>query len=230
MCHPACEEKNVRRRLLTVVVFVLSFTVLASGVPPVPSDGEVKVALQSVLVAAAATMAGRNFTPPLQFAESNYVADANFSSFRLEMDGADIGLLREQVLAREAPQPRQMGLFEALLKNVLQVVPDHGRLIAYLVPQALRPGEVFFTGFVEAARLASPVPFRYEGAGSIQVSGSRFAAPFSLAFSFVVPLEGPGAMAIIPVSLRVGEADYLHVATALFPAPLLPDGQQYTLP
>lgn len=215
---------------MAALVFVLCCGILGASVPVAPTEGEVKVALQSILVAAAATMAARNFTPPLQFEESSYTTDASFSSFRLEMVQADIGLLRSKVLELPPPPPRQMGFLEALLSSVMRVVPDHERLIAYLVPQALMPKEVFFTGTVEALRLASPYPFRYEGSGSLKVSGSRFTSPFPLEFSFMVPLEGPASMAIIPILLSVDGQDYLHVAKALFPPPLLSDGQQYRLP
>lgn len=228
ICHLVYKECEVRRFFLVCVIMAVSLGLLFSGEQP-PTDAEVKVALQSVLVAAAATMAARNFSPPLDFSESQYISDSSMTSFLLRMEQADIGYLREQVLAQPAPAPRQMGFLEALLKNVLQVMPDHERLMAYLVPQALMPKEVQFSGHVEATRLAAPYPFRYEGSGALLVSGSRFSTSFSLEFSFVVPLEGPGTMAIIPVTVQAGGKDFLHVAEGLFPAPLLPDGRRFVL-
>ncbi len=187
--------------------------------PDVPQVQEVKVALQSVLVAAAATTAAQNLDSPIEFSEAQFISDSSFSSFVLTMDGADIGYLRRAVLESPPPAPRQMGFLEALFTSVVRILPDYHRMIAYLRPQALLEGEVFLTGVVEARRLSSPYPFRYEGRGEVLVEGGRFTRPFTLDFSFVIPLEGPAGSTIVPLTVHADGLDYIDVAQSLFPLP-----------
>ena len=185
----------------------------------VPQAQEVKVALQSVLVAAAATTAAQNLDAPIEFSEARFVSDTAFSSFVLTLDGADIGFLRRVVLESPPPAPRQMGFLEALFSSVVRILPDYHRMIAYLRPQALLEGEVILTGVVEALRLSSPYPFRYEGRGEVLVEGGRFTRPFMLDFSFVIPLEGPAGSTIVPLTVHADGLDYIDVAQSLFPLP-----------
>jgi len=185
----------------------------------VPQPQEVKVALQSVLVAAAATTAAQNLDSPITFSEAQFISDASFANFSLTLDRADIGYLRRIVLESPPPAPRQMGFLEALFTSVVRIMPDYYRMIEYLRPQALFEGEVILSGVVEALRLSSPYPFRYEGRGEVLVDGQRFTRPFILDFSFVIPLEGPAGSAIIPLTVHANGLDYLEVAQSLFPLP-----------
>ena len=202
----------------SIIILLLASPVYSSD-SYLPSDAEVKVALQSVLVAAAATSAAENLVPPLVFQESLLVSDSSFANFRFTLENADVGLLRKRVLESPAPPPRQMGFLEALFTAVVPLMPDYARMVEFLRPQALSEGEVILTGLIQAVRLASPYPFRYEGAASLEISGSRFNQPFSLDFTFVIPLEGPAGSAIIPLRVLANGTDYIHVARSLFKAP-----------
>jgi hypothetical protein len=184
----------------------------------VPSDSEVKVALQSVLVAYAATLAGTLVDPPIQFEESVYASDRSQSSIQLELSDADIGYLRKVVL--ESPNPLRQestGFLDMLFRSALPLTPSYDVLVSYLKPQALKPGEVVFDGMVGAYRTAATYPFRYEGTGTLRVDGKRFKAPFVLEFSFRIPLEGPQLSTMVPLTVLANGADYLHVALQLFP-------------
>ena len=129
--------------LMLILVLCVSMAFASETlVEHIPTDAEVKVALQSILVAAAASLAAQNLTPPVQFAESIFFADGTYSRFSLDMDRADVGYLRRIVLESPVPVARQMGFLEALLTSVVRIIPDHDRLIAYLQPQALREQEV----------------------------------------------------------------------------------------
>ena len=211
------------RRICSICfVFALTVSLGFASVPPqaaIPSDTEVKVALQSIIVAAAASLAAQNLTPPVQFPESTFLADSTYSQFSLDMEKADIGYLRKTVLESPRPMARQMGFLEALLTSVVHIIPDHSRLIAYLQLQALLEHEVLLSGHLEAVRLASPYPFRYEGAGELDVGGSRFSVPFHLEIRFMIPLEGPSGSALVPLVVQANGQDFLHVAQSLFPAP-----------
>lgn len=217
------------RFLSLILILALCVSMAFASEAPVvniPTDAEVKVALQSILVAAAASLAAQNLTPPIQFAESTFFADGTYSRFSLDMDRADVGYLRRIVLESPMPVARQMGFLEALLTSVVRVIPDHARLIAYLQPQALLEQEVLLSGHVEAIRLSTPYPFRYEGSGSLDVEGSRFAGPFHMEIEFMIPLEGPSSPSLIPLVVQAGGQDFLHVAQALFPPPPpVPTGQ-----
>lgn len=215
VCNPDTEENVLKRHILIVLLLVsLLSPAFASGY--VPTESEVKVAIRSIIVAAASTMAARNFTPPLVFSESVFASDGSYASFSLRMQDADVGHLRKEVLALPPPPPRQMGFLEALMSSVIRVVPEHERLIAFLLPQGLLPQEVYFTGYVKADRYAAPYPFRYEGSGNVAVSGKRFAGDFVLDFSFVVPLEGPDAMVIVPLRITANDTDFLPVMKDFF--------------
>ncbi len=193
---------------------------MISGLSAVPQDNEVKVALQSLLVASAATTASSHLSDIPSFETAQFVSDATFSQFSLTMDKADIGYLRRVVLESPPPAaPRQMGFLEALFTSVIRVIPDYNKMVAYLRPQALMEGEVILTGTMDAIRLAAPYPFRYEGSGSVIVAGSRITEPFTLTFSFIIPLEGPAASSIIPIEIRADGEDFLSVAQSLFPVP-----------
>lgn len=203
---------------LVIIVLLLASPVFSNDIP-LPSDSEVKVALQSVLVAAAATSAAQSLVPPLVFSEAKLLSDSSFSDFRLTLKDADVGLLRKRILDSPVPPPRQMGFLEALFSAVVPIMPDYSRMVEFLKPQALFEGEVVLSGLVVAVRLSSPYPFRYEGAASFEVSGSRFEQPFSLDFTFVIPLEGPAGSAIIPLRVLANGTDFLHVGKSLFKAP-----------
>jgi len=217
------------RLLSLILVLVLCVSMAFASETPAgnaPTDAEVKVALQSILVAAAASLAAQNLTPPVQFAESTFFADGTYSRFSLDMDQADVGYLRRIVLESPTPVARQVGFLEALLTSVVRIIPDHARLIAYLQPQALLEQEVLLTGHVEAIRLSTPYPFRYEGNGSLDVEGSRFAGTFHMEIEFMIPLEGPSSPSLVPLVVLAGGQDFLHVAQALFPPPPpVPTGQ-----
>lgn len=187
---------------------------------PRPTDAEVKVALQSILVAAAATVAGQGLNPPVVFPESSYLTDPFYTDIKLTMEKADVGHLRQVVMDSPAPDiPQPTGFLGSFLRAAVPLIPEHAKLVAYLRPQGLKKGEIVLSGMVGAVRTAATYPFRYEGSGALVVSGSRFVQAFQLRFNFRMPLEGPEASAIIPVSVLVNGYDYLHVALALFPPP-----------
>jgi hypothetical protein len=193
----------------------------ATAANPRPTDAEVKVALQSILVAAAATVAGQGLNPPMLFAESSYLTDSFYTDIKLTMVKADVGHLRQVVMDSPAPDiPKPTGFLSSFLRAAVPLVPEHGKLVAYLRPQGLKTGEIVLSGGVGAVRTAATYPFRYEGSGDLVVSGSRFSQAFRLQFSFRMPLEGPEASAIIPVTVLANGYDYLHVALALFPSPV----------
>jgi len=208
----------MKRWFMVLVAMALALSLSAEG-KPVPTDGEVKVALQSILVATAATMAGRDLTPPVEFPESFYTVDSTGTNYRLTMTEADVGRLREVVLNSPQPAVRQMGFFEALLSTTVRLVPEYPKLIEYLRPQGLGTKEVYLSGYVEAARLTTSYPFRYEGTGTLRVWGFRFRFPFEIKFSFFIPLEGPYTSVVVPLEVLANGYDYLHVAQALFPPP-----------
>ncbi|MEA5032122.1 MAG: hypothetical protein VB025_08250, partial [Sphaerochaeta sp.] len=71
--------------MILILVFCVSMAFASeTSVGGVPTDAQVKVALQSVLVAAAASLAAQNLTPPVQFAESTFLADGTYSRFSLD--------------------------------------------------------------------------------------------------------------------------------------------------
>ena len=203
--------------LLLACVFPHAF-----AATPRPTDAEVKVALQSILVAAAATVAGQGLNPPLLFPESSYLSDPFYTDVKLTMDKADVGHLRQVVLDSPAPDiPQSAGFLGSLLRSAVPLIPEHAKLVAYLRPQGLKRGEVVLSGAAGAVRTAATYPFRYEGFGDLVVSGSRFSKAFELRFSFRMPLEGPQASTLIPMTVLANGYDFLHVALALFPQPVV---------
>lgn len=208
----------MKYRSIAVWLFLFSYVLTpVAAQNHVPSEGEVKVALQSLIVATTATAAGQRFDPPLVFSDAQFTSDPSISYFMLTLDQCDIGKLRERILAHPLPQVRQMGFLEALFSSMIPLFPDVNRMMNYLRAQALLSEEVIITGSIQAVRLASPYPFRYEGEGSCIISGSRIAEPFSLDISFVMPLEGPALGAIIPTLVLANGEDYLSTAQLLFP-------------
>lgn len=181
-----------------------------------PSESEVKTALQSTLVATAATAALSLFTPPLQMEGLSYSFDPTYSAFEINFNNTDIGQLRLFVLSQESPLQRQMSLFEALFASLVKGFPSFEMLVQFLKPNALGVEETFFSGEIKVLRLSDSTLFRYEGKGAFRVSGKRYRDPFFLQFSFQIPLEGPYALKIIPLTVEANEKSYLDVAKALF--------------
>jgi len=214
LCYGTIKEFRLIKKLVLLLVCI---PVYLYGIDSnIPSDKEVEVALQSMLVAGAATFAGQVLTPPLIFAEAVIVADPAYTMFSLEMEQADIGHLRTRVLQSPVPEFRQMGFLEALLTSVVRIIPDYPKLIAYLKPQGLYENEVILSGSIKAQRFATPYPFRYEGSASLKVEGSRFRFPFALLIQYVIPLEGPLNSTIIPLVIQANGEDFLDVGRALF--------------
>jgi len=209
---------NMRKAL---IIWLLCLVVLPLGAKaPPPTDAEVKVAIQSILVAAAASVAGNGMNPPIFFPESIYVSDPFYTTINLSMSQADVGVLRQVILDAPQPQtPPQMGFFSALIRSAVPLIPDQKSLLAHLQAQGLKKDEVFMSGEVLVIRTAENYPFRYEGSGAITVWGSRFSQKIDLRFSFHMPLEGPDASAIVPLLVQANGYDYVHVARQLFPPP-----------
>ena len=94
-----------------------------------------------------------------------------------------------------------MGFIEMLLGSVIPLLPSYERLVSFLVPQGLYEGEVIF---------------RSQGEVSLEVSGSRFNAPFTLEGEFMVPLEGEERGKIVPLAIWADSIDFLPTGNSLF--------------
>lgn len=205
-----------------MAVLVMVLLPLPGTASDFPHDAEVKVALQSVLVAVASTVAGQTLSPPLSFAESTIVSDEMRSFVTLDLHEADIGALRLAVLTSPPPPPAPpKGILEAMMESMVSMKPNYGKLVEFLKPQALGTGEVFMTGTIEASLNASLYPIRYEGSATLQTWGSRFRFPISLVFRFIIPMEGPYMSVIIPIEVFANGYDFLAVGQTLFPLPRL---------
>ncbi len=178
------------------------------------SEGEVKVALQSAVVAGVVSLAAQKID--LYDETLTIENDLAFTNVNLQFKEADIGRLRQIIIASPPPQGQQMGFIEMILSAVIPILPDYNRLISYLIPQGLYEGEVIFSGTITGVRKAAPYPFRYQGEVALEVSGSRFKSPFFLTGEFMVPLEGAQRGKIVPLTLLADGEDFLPVGATLF--------------
>lgn len=189
---------------------------MTASTPYRPSDSEVKVALQAVLVAAAATMGAKTLSPPVQFPNSTITMDSGFSTAGFVMDKADVGQMLAVVLDSPPPPPVSMGLIDLLRRSLVPFSQNYQDYVAYLKPQQVLEREIVFSGTIGALRQLQPFPIRYEGNGRLEVYGTRFKQDFVLEFAFSIPLEGVQASKLVPASVLANGYDYLHVAEALF--------------
>lgn len=187
--------------------------------PYKPTEREIEVAVLGIMVAAASTMGARTLQPPVEFPQSRLVIDSTYSDVALVMQQADIGHLREVVLAGPVPPPVQLGLMDLLSRKLNPFSLDYYQYADFIRPQKLQPDEMIVSGTVRALRNLDSYPFRYEGSATLRISGLRFAQPITLELSFTVPLEGPQALMIIPNVLLANEYDFVHVARTLFKTP-----------
>ncbi len=178
------------------------------------SEGEVRVALQSALVAGVTSLAAQKLN--LYDETLSIVSDIAFTNINLLFKDADIGRLRQIIIESPPPQGNQMGFIEMMLSAVIPILPDYNRLVSFLKPQGLYAGEVIFSGTISGVRKAAPYPFRYQGEVALEVSGSRFSSPFFLTGEFMVPLEGTQRGKIVPLSIWADEEDFLPVGATLF--------------
>ncbi len=196
--------------IIGILLSLLLFPLNSSQV----SDGEVKVALQSAVVAGVASFAAQkiNLHDETLIIEN----DVAFTNVHLQFKNADIGRLRQIIVESPPPPGNQMGFIEMMLSAVIPLLPDYNRLVSFLKPQGLYEGEVIFSGTIRGVRKAAPYPFRYQGEVALEVSGSRFRSPFYLTGEFMVPLEGVQRGKIVPLSIWADEEDFLSVGATLF--------------
>ena len=197
----------------------LLMTLPVAGEPYKPTEREVEVAVLGNMVAAASTMGAGTLQPPVKFQQSHFVTDSTYGDVSLVMEQADIGYLREVVLAGPVPPPVQLGLMELLSRKLNPFSLDYYQYADFIKPQKLKPQEMIVSGTVRAVRYVDSYPFRYEGSATLLVSGLRFAQPITLVFSFTVPLEGPQALMIIPNVLLANDYNFIQVARTLFKTP-----------
>ncbi len=176
---------------------------------------DVSLAMKSVVISTAVVRGGSLVWPVLEFEEASFEQDGTGSSFRLEVDSADIGLMREAFLRADPPEARPMGFFEMLLQSVNSLFPDYFMIRDYLERQHLLPGDIVLSGEMVAQRRGD-VPFRYEGSGEFEVGGTRVSESFVLEFSFMIPLEGSSMGSIIPLRVFADGKDFIGEARRIF--------------
>ena len=199
------------------VYLILSLIVLISlplSAAPVPTE-DVSLAMKTIVITAGVTRGAALLTPPLIFEEAQLEQEEGSSLMSLRVSEADIGAMRAEFLSRGPPEIRPMGFFGMLMQSVTSLFPDYFMIRQYLEQQYLYPGDIILTGHLEAERKGD-YPFRYEGSGSFQVSGSRIQAPFLLDFTYMIPLEGPSIGSIIPLSVTADGDEYLQEAKKIF--------------
>lgn len=200
------------KRILIIVILYSTLFPLSATTPV--SEGEVRVALQSVVVAGVVALAAQK--SDLQDETLSIENDPAFTVVNLEFKGADIGRLRRIIVEGPPPVERQMGFIEMLLSSVIPLLPSYEHLVTFLAPQGLFEGEVIFSGTINGVRKAAPYPFRYQGEVSLEVTGSRFNTPFTLEGEFMVPLEGEARGKIVPLAIWADSTDFLPTGKALF--------------
>jgi len=209
-----CQARGIYlvKRILIIGLFLsaLLFPLNSTNV----SEGEVKVALQSAVVAGVTSLAAQKLN--LYDETLSIESDVAFTNVNLQFKDADIGRLRQIIIESPPPPGNQMGFIEMMLSAVIPILPDYNRLVSFLKPQGLYGGEVIFSGTIRGVRKAAPYPFRYQGEVALEVSGSRFSSPFYLTGEFMVPLEGAQRGKIVPLSIWADGEDFLPVGATLF--------------
>ncbi|MDD2406929.1 MAG: hypothetical protein PHU24_10815 [Sphaerochaetaceae bacterium] len=204
------------RRIIIVFLLVVNGVLWANSVYR-PTDNEVNVAVQGIVVAAVATMGAQNLQPPLYFTESRFYSESFFSYMSLAMNKADVGSLIQTYLASPPPPPASDLYFVDILKKSLSPFSsDYHEYVNFLQRQKVKTGEIIYTGKMDGTLMVSAYPFYYEGTATFEVSGSRFAEPFILDFSFTIPMEGPSASLLVPKTLYANGYDYIHIAHSIF--------------
>jgi hypothetical protein len=182
-----------------------------------PTEAEVKVALQALVIATTSLMASNNFDYPIFNKNLAYLKnDSSFSNLELFLKDADIGLLRLTVLKQPPLVEKPLGFFATLLNTISSFKPPHSQLITFLEANSgLLEDEIVISGFLKANRLYTNY-FHYYAEGSVLVSGIRFEKPFTLELEFTIPLEGKEAFSLIPLKVKSGNKEYKEVASQLF--------------
>ncbi len=179
-------------------------------------EGDIVLAIQSLIVASASLHGLTLLTPPQQVESATLTTHGGGSDFLLTLDSSDVGMLKENFLNYPAPRAEPKGFFEMLLMSVTNLFPNYEFIRMYLQNQHLSEQEVILTGTLRAKRKATTYPFRYEGEGKFHVDGKRVSTPFSLDFSFYIPLEGSMRGEIIPIKALVDGQDALDIASSVF--------------
>lgn len=204
--------------LLYLILFLILRTLVSAPLDTDyhPSDLEVKVALQGLIVASSASLAATLLVEPIKFQESQLSIEGVFASGNLKLERADVATLREAILKAPKGEIPRMGLLEMLRSSVNPFGFSLAQIVSFLELQQVLVGEIIYSGELFMHRDFKSFPFRYDVGGVVEVSGSRFANPFILAMDLYFPFEGIRANQVIPRSILANNYDYLHVGQALF--------------
>ncbi len=200
-----------RTKTLFFSLCILCFT---AQVPAV-SNQDVSLAMKSVVISSGILRGSSLLTPELDFDHASLTQNGDGSVMHLAMNDSDVGDMRSLFLSADPPQARPMGFFEMLLQSVTSLFPDYFMIREYLERQHLYPGDIQLTGELDATR-ETDVPFRYQGSGEFYVEGTRVSGPFTLSFTFMIPLEGNQMGMIVPLSVTANDEDFITEARRIF--------------
>ena len=205
--------KGKKRATLLLLISLISLMNLYSL--DVPED-DITLAIQSLIVASASVHGLSLLTPPQESNNAFFIKNTNSNEVSLSLNKSDVGLLRTTFLSFPPPVDQPKGFFEMLLMSVTNLFPNYEFIEMYLQNQHLSAEEIILNGELSAQRTATTYPFRYEGKGVFRVEGKRISAPFTIDFSFMIPLEGTNRGEIIPSRVFVDGQDVLSIASSVF--------------
>lgn len=205
--------KHIKKGIFLLIISVFSITNTYSTTV---KEDDITLALQSIIVAAAATQGVTLLTPPYSFPDASINKDGSASKFFFTLEKSDIGALRKTFLSFPPPVAKPKGFFEMLFESITSIFNNYEFIKNYLQKQHLSEQEIILTGSLGAIRIATSTPFRYDGEGSFLVEGNRISNSFSIEFTFTIPLEGENRGSIIPLTLLVNKEDALKSAFSIF--------------
>lgn len=208
-----------QKAVLLCVILLLGLHTLSGSTNQTnyrPSEHEVKVALQGLIVASSATLGATLFPQSINFRESQLTLEGIFASGTLILVDADVGQMRTTLLTTPRTEEPKMSLFEMLRSSLNPFGFSLNEILGYLQVQRVLAGEIIYSGELSFQREFRSFPLRYEAGGKVVVSGSRFAQSFTLKVDFYFPFEGTRASQIIPRLIEANGYDFLAVGQALF--------------
>jgi len=197
-------------RKIVLLLFIIPSLLFSSA----PSEKEVELATQAVILATAIAFDANNFNYKVfEKGEISFNNNLFFTNLTLTMNNSDVGSLRKTILNQDHSKIKNTS---TILEALIPSYPKHQQLQQFI---ALNTGvgekEIILDGKLTASLKTKDV-LGYYGEGKINFDGKRFNNPFTIDVEFIFPLEGEYFLKLqIPKALIL-DVDYSKVIERLF--------------
>lgn len=197
-------------RKIVLLFFIIPSLLFSST----PTEKEVELATQAVVLATAIAFDANNFNYKVfEKGEISFNNNLFFTNLTLNMNNSDVGSLRKTIINQDNTKIKPTS---SILEVLIPSYPKHQQLQQFIaLNSALGEKEIILDGELTASLKTKDV-LGYYGQGTISFDGKRFNKPFKLDVEFVFPLEGTNFLKLQITKALILDVDYSKVIERLF--------------